>query len=76
MLDTTLSTHVTPTRTTLMVRHGATWCLFFLFMQPAAVLQIKNVILWHSSCCFTKVCLGRACIIDNVKEEKMRNVVE
>ena len=69
VLDTTLSTHVPPTGTTLMVRHGATWCLFFSFMQPAAVLQIKNVILWHYSCFLTKVCLGRVCIIDNVKEK-------
>ena len=58
---------------------GATWCdmvLVFSCMQPAAVLQIKNVILWHYSCFLTKVCLGRVCIIDNVKGKKMRNVVK
>ena len=50
---------------------------FFPCMQPAAVLQIKNVILWHYSFVFfTKVCLGRVCIISNVKGENMRNVVK
>ena len=43
---------------------------FFSFMQPAAVLQIKNVILWHYTFFYKKVCLGRVCIINNVKGEK------